>query len=47
VLQALPAANGGTLQVQNITTPQPFTASGLTTASIYAGLSFFINPNYQ
>jgi uncharacterized protein (TIGR03437 family) len=47
VLLALPAGNNGTLQVQNITTPQTFTASGLNTASVYAALSFLINPSYR
>jgi len=47
ILLALPAGNSGSLAVGSYGTPGSFTASGLTTGLIEAGVSFSISPNYN
>jgi hypothetical protein len=47
ILLALPAGNSGSLGVGNFGTAASFTASGLTTGLVQAGVSFSINPNYN
>lgn len=47
VLLALPPSNMGSLSVENSTTPQSFTASGLNYGYAFAAVVFSINPSYQ
>ncbi|MGA3205955.1 MAG: hypothetical protein ABSF12_25960, partial [Bryobacteraceae bacterium] len=47
ILLALPAGTSGSLGVGNYATPVTFTASGLTTGLVQAGVGFSINPNYN
>jgi hypothetical protein len=46
ILLALPAGSG-TLGIENSTTPQSFTASGLDSGVIFAGVSYGIKPTYN
>jgi uncharacterized protein (TIGR03437 family) len=46
VLLALPAGNSGSLLVENVVT-STFTASGLTSGAVIAGVSFSISPAYN